>query len=213
MIDEQNKQVCVSVPASGKLIFVRINDNQLIQYNELVGHDHCRGLAYADNQLYVGYEHPKRQIKVIGLDGNEVRVFCDAKFHSPWYLAFDEQSKSLFISEVMQSKVYQLNEGGNIVTLINVNKLIESQRGIALKDPSTLYIVGHGFDNKDDFGLTQKEDFVYEVDIISGKSHALFRFENAPPKCVRRYRDSMFLSFYGSERIMQFDISEELTTF
>ncbi|XP_052260603.1 uncharacterized protein LOC127864772 [Dreissena polymorpha] len=200
MIDEENKQVVVSVPASGKLIFVRINENQLVQYNEFVGHDHCRGLAYADNRLYVGYEDPKRQIKVIGLDGNEMRVFSDARFESPWYMAFDEQSKSLYISEVMNSKVYQLNEGGDIVKIINVNKLIETQRGIALKDRSTLYIIGHG--------LKRKEDFAYEVDIMSGKSKALLRFMNAHPKCVRRYRDSMFLSIYGSERIMQFDISD-----
>ncbi|KAH3898203.1 hypothetical protein DPMN_022424 [Dreissena polymorpha] len=232
MIDEKNNHVVVSVPASGKLIFVRINENQLIQYNELVGHEHCRGLAYADNQLYIGYEYPTRQIKVIKLDGNEVRVFSDVRFHSPWYMAFDEQSKSLYISEVMNSKVYQLNECGNIVKIMKLNKLIETQRGIALKDSSTLYIVGHGLKKKEDFAkevdiisgkchallrfqdappkcVRRYEDFAYEVDIISGKCHALLRFQDAPPKCVRRYRDSMFLSFYGAERIMQFDISDK----
>lgn len=144
-------EVVVTIPEKKKLQFLSVSpEGQLTRGREVAVNGQCYGIIYLEQQLIVSFIPSlflhKSRIKVLDMDGKELKTLTEQYTGSPGYLALSYDQSSLYVSDWGNSSVTRMSLDGKILSTYSADDL-KMPHGIVCARDGTVFVCGRQTNN------------------------------------------------------------------
>lgn len=120
-----NHELAVTIPE--EMAVQILHGNKLSPVRRLKFDKQCRGICFARDQLFVTFVAFPGEIKILTLQGEELKTLNDSFFGKrifdlPLYVAVDEKLKHIYVSDYSRGQIIQLGSDGKLRKIFKCKK-------------------------------------------------------------------------------------------